>query len=204
MGLTLEALGARMGTDKTTVSKLEAGKRKMTSDWMTRIALAMKIEPQQLMALPPEDAPEAREIERGPFAVSVGEYTTRPIAGGGSSGDGELLNRHWGFPMDFVRRDLRANPSDLAILTIVGDSMAGTVEPGDKVLVDRGQVDPSPPGVFVLWDGVGLVAKRLEYVPNSEPPTVRVLSDNPHYATYERASSEIEIRGRIVGRWQRM
>jgi hypothetical protein len=40
------------------------------------------------------------------------------------------------------------------------------------VLVDLGRRAPTPPGVFVLYDGMGLVAKRVEHIPNSDPPRV--------------------------------
>ena len=58
---------------------------------------------------------------------------------------------------------------------------------------------PTPPGIFVLLDELGLVAKRLEHVANSEPPLVRIISDNPIYAPYERSADEVTIIGRI--RW---
>lgn len=57
----------------------------------------------------------------------------------------------------------------------------------------------NPPGIFVLDDGMGLVAKRLEHIPNSDPPAVRVISDNGFYSPYERTADEIHIVGRI--RW---
>jgi hypothetical protein len=46
-------------------------------------------------------------------------------------------------------------------------------------LVDLGRRSPTPPGIFVLDDGMGLVAKRLEHIPSSDPPRVRIISDNP-------------------------
>jgi phage repressor protein C with HTH and peptisase S24 domain len=58
---------------------------------------------------------------------------------------------------------------------------------------------PNPPGIFVVHDGMGLVAKRLEHVPNSDPPAVRIISDNPLYRPYEGTAEEINIIGRI--RW---
>ena len=51
----------------------------------------------------------------------------------------------------------------------------------------------------MLFDGLGLVAKRLENVANSDPPTMRIISDNPVYAPYERSAEEVNIVGRI--RW---
>lgn len=53
------------------------------------------------------------------------------------------------------------------------------------------------PGILVLDDGMGLVAKRLEHLSNSDPPAVRFISDNHFYAPYERSAEEIRIIGRI-------
>ena len=38
-----------------------------------------------------------------------------------------------------------------------------------------------PPGIFVIWDGTGLVAKRIEHAPHSEPPRMVLKSLNPGY-----------------------
>lgn len=34
-----------------------------------------------------------------------------------------------------------------------------------------------PPGIFVLHDGMGLVAKRLEHVPVGNPPCLHIIAD---------------------------
>ena len=74
-----------------------------------------------------------------------------------------------------------------------------SLQDDDIVLIDIGRRSPTPPGIFVLHDGMGLVAKRLEHIPNSEPPRVRIISDNPIYSPYEAVADEINIIGRI--RW---
>jgi hypothetical protein len=53
--------------------------------------------------------------------------------------------------------------------------------------------------IFVLYAGFGLEAKRLEHVASADPPLVRIISDNPIYAPYERSAEEVNIVGRI--RW---
>ena len=55
-----------------------------------------------------------------------------------------------------------------------------------------------PPGIFVIWDGMGLVAKRIEHVPHSEPPKVVLKSLNPEYDSYERLAEEVRLVGRAV------
>jgi phage repressor protein C with HTH and peptisase S24 domain len=46
---------------------------------------------------------------------------------------------------------------------------------------------------------MGLVAKRLEHVPMSDPPRVRIISDNHQYSPYECTAEEVNIVGRV--RW---
>jgi hypothetical protein len=56
----------------------------------------------------------------------------------------------------------------------------------------------------VLWDGLGMVVKRVEFMAYSEPPTVRIISDNVVYRPYERLLGEAYIQGRVIGSsWER-
>ena len=45
---------------------------------------------------------------------------------------------------------------------------------------------------------MGLVTKRIEHVPHSDPPRVVIKSANPEYDSYERPAAEIRIVGRAV------
>ena len=45
---------------------------------------------------------------------------------------------------------------------------------------------------------MGLVAKRIEHMPHSEPPRVVLKSLNPEYDSYERLAEEIRVVGRAV------
>ena len=46
---------------------------------------------------------------------------------------------------------------------------------------------------------MGLVAKRIEYVPHSEPQKVMLKSiNNPEYDSYERAAEEVRVVGCAV------
>ena len=121
--------------------------------------------------------------------------------GGGAvvTEDHDTPGRAYHFRRSWIKGSLKASPSQLRIMHVEGDSMAPTLLDGDTVLVDMNRRAPNPPGIFVLDDGMGLVAKRLEHVPNSDPPAVRVISDNSFYSPYERSAEEIHIIGRI--RW---
>lgn len=111
---------------------------------------------------------------------------------GESSGDFYYFRRSW------IHSRLGAKPSDLRLMFVRGDSMEPTLCHNDTVLIDTSRKFPSPPGIFVLYDGFGLVAKRLELLTNAEESTVRITSDNPHYSSCERSIDETRIAGRIV------
>jgi phage repressor protein C with HTH and peptisase S24 domain len=139
----------------------------------------------------------ARPLVDGFAAVS--EIDVRASAGPGAINDGiEEARATWLFPEAVVRHEFRAAPSDLHIVTIDGDSMEPLLSTGDRILIDSSQRVPVPPGIFVIWDGMGIVAKRVEHVPNSEPPKVVIKSINPEYQTYERDAEEVNIIGRVI------
>jgi phage repressor protein C with HTH and peptisase S24 domain len=133
--------------------------------------------------------------------VAIAHATPRPSMGGGAvvTEDGDTPGRAYHFRQSWIRSKLKASPAKLRIMHVEGDSMAPTLLSGDAVLVDMTRQLPNPPGIFVLDDGMGLVAKRLEHIPNSDPPAVRVISDNKLYPEYDRTAEEIRIIGRI--RW---
>ncbi|HLJ63015.1 MAG TPA: LexA family transcriptional regulator [Stellaceae bacterium] len=155
-----------------------------------------------------------REVSRGeplksPFLqyermLRIAELDVRASAGGGSElvGEERAIVAHWQVPSGIVRHFSGAADADLRIISVLGDSMEPTLIPGQRILVDAGDKTPSPPGVFVVWDGLGLVVKRLEVLPQSDPPRVRISSDNAKYAPYERTLDEAHIQGRVIGQWR--
>ena len=121
------------------------------------------------------------------------------MGGGNAVADEVEAGEPYHFQRSWITHDLKSDPSDLRIMHVEGDSMMPTLHSGDVVLVDLVRRSPTPPGIFVLFDGMGLVAKRLENIPNNDPPMVRVISDNTFYSPYERTADEVNIIGRI--RW---
>jgi len=111
----------------------------------------------------------------------------------------EQASKLYHFRLSWIEDELGANPKNLRILRVTGDSMVPTLHDGDTILVDMERKSPYPPGLFVLHDGMGLMAKRIEHIPSSDPPRIRVTSDNPNYSPYSCLLDEVNIVGRI--RW---
>lgn len=138
-------------------------------------------------------APEAM------FVAIPSVRVTASMGGGRLVEDSPENGKPYHFQRAWIRDELKADPAQLRIMHVEGDSMLPTLQDRDIILVDLSRTSPTPPGVFVLFDGMGLVAKRLEFVPTGDPPRVRIVSDNPLYTAYERTADEIRIVGRI--RW---
>lgn len=117
---------------------------------------------------------------------------------GGSVVSGRQDGEPFYFRRTWIIEQLRANPADMRVASVRGDSMEPTLFHNDTVLVDVAKKNPSPPGVFMIFDGSGLVAKRLEYLADHKPPSVHVISDNPQYSNYERTIEDMRIIGRVV------
>jgi hypothetical protein len=75
----------------------------------------------------------------------------------------------------------RARAKDQQIITIDGESTNPLPSSGDHILVDPAQRAPVPPGIFVTWDCMAIVAKRTEFVPHSDLPKTVIKSLNPEY-----------------------
>ncbi len=130
--------------------------------------------------------------------VMISSILVAASAGAGAAVLEEREGEPYYFRRSWVRDRLNATPENLRMIFVQGDSMEPTLCQGDMILVDITQKNPSPPGIFVLFDGLGLVAKRLEFLSHSKPPSIRLLSDNPQYLPYERAIAEVNIIGRVV------
>ncbi len=148
-------------------------------------------------ARPKPATPSPYAAPRGYSAVPV--IDVRASAGPGAWNDKfEEARETWLFADRLIRHEFRAKPEDLRIITVDGDSMEPALSSGDRILIDLSRTVPVPPGIFVIWDGMGLVAKRIEHVPHSEPLEVVLKSLNPDYDSYERLAEEIRVVGRAV------
>lgn len=139
-------------------------------------------------------------------SVTVPELEVHALAGQGADGQflitqegvQDAMTGQYSFPASGFKQAFGANAGEVIIAEVRGDSMFPTLYPGQKVMVHIQDRTPTPPGIFYIWDGMGLVIKRVELVPGSNPPTLKIKSDNPKYDTYERTVEEAHINGRVI------
>jgi phage repressor protein C with HTH and peptisase S24 domain/plasmid maintenance system antidote protein VapI len=87
---------------------------------------------------------------------------------------------------------------NLAIITGYGQSMEGTINDGDPVIVDKGTTSFMGDGVYVItWDGM-LYIKRLQ---KASPSQFDMISDSPHHPNRLIDVSDVIIHGRVLMVW---
>lgn len=199
--LTQERLAELAGTSKQQISRLESNDRTMTAAWAEKLGRLLGVSPETLLF--GQRSGNVTQPVVASRTVEVVELDVRAAAGAGlENGDAPPEVARWAVPRALMEGVTTATPARIRVITIYGDSMEPTLAPGTRVMVDTEDRIPSPPGIFVVFDGLGLVCKRVEFLPRSEPPSVRLVSDNPRYTAYECPLGEAHIQGRVIGRWQ--
>jgi len=202
LGMNVAVVAREAHVNRSFVYDILRGKSQLPNlDKLTRIAAVVKVDLEWLLTGKGQvDGEDPITEEYHNDFVAIQYVSLRPSMGGGAIfEEEERTGRDFHFRRAWIRDRLKAAPSMLRVMTVQGDSMIPTLEDGDVILVDLNQRSPNPPGVFVLHDGIGLVAKRLEHIPLSDPPRVRIISDNLRYNTYDGTADEVNIIGRV--RW---
>jgi len=220
-GWSQEELATAVGASQSTVNRWLGGAE-------PKVKLQRKLDAlyeEHVVAAAPSRNRSAQR-DRSSIALSGSVREVDATAGAGGGGLGELIVQHqsgytvtadavrdtWQIPDSYLRGELRAEASTTWIVEVRGDSgydpvtpyAPGSVHSGDRVIIDTRDRNPSPPGPFAVFDGVGLVLKLVEIVPQTDPVRLRLSSRNPGYSPYEVTSEEAHIIGRVVGRISRM
>lgn len=124
-GLTLEQLAEAAGTSHQQVLRLEKGERRLTVDWMVRLAQPLGVEPKDL--LPDPTTPQVPPSAAPSFAPNQDMISVRSAARGG---DDQRMFLEDG-PIDYVPRPpVLRNVRDAYAIYVVGESMVPRYRPG--------------------------------------------------------------------------
>jgi phage repressor protein C with HTH and peptisase S24 domain len=202
LGMSVADVARAAGVNRSFVYDILRGRSQVPNlEKLTGIAQVVKVDLEWLLSGKGRvegDDPITEDYKNDFVAIQYA--SARPSMGGGAIVEDEHgVGRDFHFRRSWIRDRLKAAPSMMRVMGVEGDSMTPTLQGGDVVLVDMNQRRPVPPGIFVLYDGMGLVAKRLEYIPMSDPPRLRIISDNQQYSPYECTAEEVNIIGRV--RW---
>lgn len=123
-------------------------------------------------------------------------YNVEASAGHGSYVETEEVASRLAFRLDWINKELHANPSHLHMIYVRGDSMETSLESGEVVMVDTSAaLEPIRDGIHVIQIDGSVLIKRLQRLPGNR---IKVTSDNAVYGSFEADLNNAEIR--IVGR----
>lgn len=218
--LSRKDLATRVNTSPGQIQKLETGERKLTQEWMERIAPVLGRHPADLMPeheLSSMQWAQERHREKmkdssieelgggfglvrfgGQGYLPVGVYDIRASAGPGSINEEPAVPiSHAFFRMRWIRSITQAPVNQLAVIRVSGDSMWDTLHDGDNVLIDRTAVKVGRDGIYVIRLGDELQVKRIARHPSSKLLTVK--SDNPAYPAFpDVPADDLHVVGRVI------
>ncbi|MDP3841078.1 MAG: LexA family transcriptional regulator [Oxalobacteraceae bacterium] len=142
----------------------------------------------------------------GSFAISeyqlVPRSSARPSAGHGMLIESEQIVDYMAFKREWLQRVLGISHQDIVLVEVRGDSMAGTLDDGDLVLIDMRQNRLDASAIFVIQVGDALLVKRVQRKLNG---TILIKSDNLAYEAETLEGDQLanlKIMGRVV--WPRL
>ncbi|QGH74841.1 transcriptional repressor [Bacteriophage DSS3_MAL1] len=188
-------LAKRLGVSRAAVGQWEINATSPSIAKLEEVAMILNVEPQWLAYNVKPG--EARVVYRSPERDNI-HWVTELVFG--DSADDVTEGDKWGIPAEYLTRELHSSVENTAICTVNSHAVEPDYEYGDKVFIDRSDRKPSPAGIFVFWDGIGMAFARMQAIPGSDPK-VRITQQGAD--AYDMAFGEVEIIGRVKGRVQR-
>ncbi|HGW5506337.1 TPA: XRE family transcriptional regulator [Citrobacter koseri] len=137
------------------------------------------------------------EVDLDEF-VFVPRYNVTAAAGYGAWNDDETPMFTVSFRRYWVVNHLKADPSNLSVIGVYGDSMEGLLNDKDLILVNHGDKEPRE-GIYVLRIDGQLIVKRVQRLPGAQ---LRITSTNPAYEPFTidltKVPEDFDIVGKVV------
>ncbi|MCB1556144.1 MAG: hypothetical protein KDJ15_02405 [Alphaproteobacteria bacterium] len=133
---------------------------------------------------------------------SPGAYIIKPLTHGFSESEQETIQDSWVVPASVMTAHTRTPPDKIKIFSVSENAMAPGFVRGEQVLVDLSDTNPSPPGVFVLSDGMGQILRQCEYIPHSNPPEIHISTPGNRYEPRTLPLSDTVLIGRVIAKLQ--
>jgi transcriptional regulator with XRE-family HTH domain len=194
-GMTARGLSLKAGLSGDTVRNiLKSRSQRPRAGAILALAGALQVSAEALTGLEP--LPSGLPVSP-PDLVAVPEIALVVIRQPGEPASIERrATGQWQIPRTLT--EARCMDGSNLVITAAPED-CGEVRRGDRVLVDTNDAMPSPPGVFLLWDGFGIGVAKCSIVQRGSP-MVRVERQGTEAA--EMAVAAFRPEGRILARWQ--
>lgn len=202
--MTQKALGEAVGVSQAAIQKIETGRAAQTTKLLD-IANALRVRPEWLSSGTGAMSAD-RESDKNPSRTNQNVFRVDILDLAVSAGPG-IVNQ------EFVEilRSVEYEPAEarhmfdgrkaenIRIINVRGDSMSGTIEPGDLLFVDISVKSFDGDGIYAfLYDDTAHV-KRLQKMKDK----LLVISDNKSYAAWDPIEKDemnrVFVFGKVIG-----
>lgn len=197
-GMTREEFAALLELHVNTVGKFERGITIPDAYTLIRMAAIGKCSPDWLMTGETKAAGvefSVQAIERGDF-VYVPHFDVAMSAGNGAFCDVEHVIAMRPFDVGFIRNALGIHHNELAVVSVVGNSMEPYLRSKDLAMLDLRARDVSTEGIHAIRLDGALMIKQLQRLPGK----LRVSSANTEYAPFDVDGAEEQRDFSVIGR----
>ena len=207
--LTQQGFAASIGASANYVSELESGKRNPSKPLLLAIEYRYATNVEWLLTGEgemhvKESAPKSSELQsQTEHATDI--YAYLPLydmsasAGGGfCATDQEEVKTLLAFKKDWIHTELLANPEELFLVHVEGESMTPVLNPGDVILVKKQDGLSIKDGIYVVRLEDVVLVKRVQRLPGNR---IEISSDNQAYKPFTIDLSQMDnfaVIGRVV------
>jgi len=192
--MTINQLASLTEWDVGNISRLERGMQGYSEASLKKIAEALEVPLAELFSF--QDTVDTYSInslssERRRDVYRVDVMDVSASAGNGNSTRDfiEVISS-----IEYVTEEARnlfghRPANQVKLINVRGDSMQGTIEPGDLIFVDVGVNHFDGDGIYVFDFSGDLFVKRLQKIKTQ----LHVLSDNPLYREWQITDEEMDM-----------
>lgn len=194
-GLTQDQLAKQLDLGRTAVTQWELAGAVPAAKTIAAVAKVLNVK-ESFLAYGDTNEP----VVLAPDPEKLGYALIDEVRFGVSKDDREKVNQ-WGLPTTWLRNELHVRSLDSLFVYTV-DTAGGRYEYGDRLIVDGGDYRPSPPGQFLIWDGIGAVIGHLQVIPGGKKTMVKVTTEGAE--PYETEMDRLQVIGRVKGVWRKV
>lgn len=202
--MTQKALGEAVGVSQAAIQKIETGRAAQTTKLLD-IANALRVRPEWLSSGTGAMSAD-RESDKNPSRTNQDVFRVDILDLAVSAGPGivnqefvEILHSVEYAPAEARHMFDGRKAENIRIINVRGDSMSGTIEPGDLLFVDISVKSFDGDGIYAfLYDDTAHV-KRLQKMKDK----LLVISDNRDYAAWDPIEKDemnrVFVFGKVIG-----
>lgn len=202
--MTQKTLGDAVGVSQAAIQKIETGKAAQTTKLLD-IAKALRVRPEWLssgtgaMRDDGEDDKKPSHMNHDVFRVDILDLAVSAGPGIVNQEFVEILHSVEYAPAEARHMFDGRKAESIRIINVRGDSMSGTIEPGDLLFVDISVKSFDGDGIYAfLYDDTAHV-KRLQKMKDK----LLVISDNKSYAAWDPIEKDemnrVFVFGKVIG-----